>query len=245
MSIYDSIKNKALTGSKQFAVLIDPDKLNDDQLLDVVDLSNKASVDLFFIGGSLITQGKFESVIKLIKANSDIPAILFPGSTMQISNEADGILFLSLISGRNPEFLIGSHVVSAPYLKESKLEVISTGYMLIESGNATTALYMSNTHPIPYHKPDIAMSTALAGEMLGMKLIYMDGGSGAQRPISKEMISTVKENINIPIIVGGGIRETQQAIDACNAGADVVVVGNATEKDNSIIQKFAEAIHAL
>ncbi len=232
-------------GEKQFAVLIDPDKLNDTELLDVIHRSNKSSVDLFFIGGSLITQGKLDAVIKLIKANSEIPAVLFPGSTMQLCSEADAILFLSLISGRNPEFLIGSQVVAAPYLKKSKVEVIATGYMLIESGTTTTALYMSNTHPIPANKPDIAMCTALAGEMLGLKLIYMDGGSGAQQPISPEMISTVKKNINIPLIIGGGIRTEQQVKDACRAGADIVVVGNATEDDRSIIETFADLVHSL
>lgn len=245
MSIYTSIRAKMQDGEKQFAVLIDPDKLNDTELLDVIHRSNKSSVDLFFIGGSLITQGKLDAVIKLIKANSEIPAVLFPGSTMQLCSEADAILFLSLISGRNPEFLIGSQVVAAPYLKKSKVEVIATGYMLIESGTTTTALYMSNTHPIPANKPDIAMCTALAGEMLGLKLIYMDGGSGAQQPISPEMISTVKKNINIPLIIGGGIRTEQQVKDACRAGADIVVVGNATEDDRSIIETFADLVHSL
>jgi putative glycerol-1-phosphate prenyltransferase len=160
-----------------------------------------------------------------------------------LSPYADALLYLSLISGRNPELLIGAHVVSAPKVKASGLEVISTGYMVIDGGVATTVSYMSHSAPIPHNKNGIALCTALAGEMLGMKLIYMDAGSGAQRPISEAMIQTVSEQVSIPIIVGGGITEPEMAYRACCAGADMVVVGNAIEKNPSLIREMAEAVH--
>ncbi len=245
MNIYSSIYQAAQAGRKQFAVLIDPDKPSNDQLLDIINMANQCHVDCFFVGGSLITRDRLEFTLQTIKANSDIPAILFPGSTLQISPKADAILFLSLISGRNPEMLIGTHVVAAPYIKEAGIEAISTGYILVESGKTTTALYMSNSLPIPRHKPEIAMCTAMAGDMLGMKLIYMDGGSGADQPVPEEMIRAVKQNISAPLIVGGGIRTPEQAEKTCMAGADIIVVGNATEKDADIIRQFSEAIHSL
>ena len=162
---------------------------------------------------------------------------------MQISNKADAILFLSLISGRNPHTLIGQQVISAPILKQTNLEIISTGYMLIDSGEATTASYMSNTTPIPHAKHNIATATAIAGEMLGLKLIFLDGGSGAKQAISTKMISAVSSQIDIPLIVGGGIRSAEKAIENCAAGADIIVVGNAIEKENGLIAEIAEAIH--
>jgi phosphoglycerol geranylgeranyltransferase len=160
-------------------------------------------------------------------------------------NNADAILFLSLISGRNAEMLIGNHVISAPLLKTTKLEVLSTGYMLIESGKATTVSYMSNTTPIPHDKNDVAMCTAMAGELLGLKLIFMDGGSGALQPISKKMIERVSSSISLPLIVGGGISTPKKAIENCNAGADIIVIGNAIEKDSSIIKAISNAIHGI
>jgi putative glycerol-1-phosphate prenyltransferase len=178
-----------------------------------------------------------------MKSKSNIPAILFPGNSFQLSYKADAILFLSLISGRNAELLIGNHVISAPFLKVSPLEIIPTGYMLIEGGVMTSVQYMSNTNPIPNTKPDIAMCTAMAGEMLGLKQIYMDAGSGAQKPVSAEMITAVSSTISIPLIVGGGIKSPEQASINVAAGADVIVVGNAIEKDPSLIKEISAAIH--
>lgn len=162
---------------------------------------------------------------------------------MQVNKDADGILFLSLISGRNPDMLIGNQVISAPILKHSKLEVLPTGYILIDSGKPTTVSYMSNTTPIPYDKNDVALCTAMAGEMLGLKLIFMDGGSGATNPISESMISMVSQSLEVPLIIGGGICSAEKAVANCKAGADVIVVGNSIEKNPNLIQEIAQSIH--
>ena len=245
MNLYSSILEKKAKGKKLFAILIDPDKQKNSVLSLIVQKANEAKVDYFFVGGSLLTNDNLEECIKTIKNNSNIPVILFPGNAMQINKNADGILFLSLISGRNPELLIGKQVISAPILKQTSLEVISTGYMLIDSGKPTTASYMSNTLPIPRNKNGIATSTAIAGEYLGMKLIYMDGGSGAEKPIEIDMIKQVSNQINIPLIVGGGICNAQKAIDNCNAGADLIVVGNAIEKNADLILEISKAVHSV
>ena len=245
MNLYTSILEKKAKGKKLFAILIDPDKQKNSVLSLIVQKANEANVDYFFVGGSLLTNDNLDECIKTIKSNSNIPVILFPGNAMQINKNADGILFLSLISGRNPELLIGKQVISAPILKQTSLEVISTGYMLIDSGKPTTASYMSNTLPIPRNKNGIATSTAIAGEYLGMKLIYMDGGSGADKPIEIDMIKQVSNQINIPLIVGGGICNAQKAIDNCNAGADLIVVGNAIEKNDELILEISKAVHSV
>ena len=179
-SIYQLIASRSKQGVKQFAILIDPDKVTTDELMEVIRLATLSKADYFFVGGSLMSSGLLESTIATIKKNAQIPVILFPGSPLQINKEADALLFLSLISGRNPELLIGNHVIAAPYLKAANLEVIATGYILVDSGQPTTASYISNTQPIPYNKPDIAACTALAGEYLGMKLMYLDGGEWSE-----------------------------------------------------------------
>ncbi len=240
--LYSSIIKSKSNGKKQFAVLIDPDKFESDEVLD---LSKEAGVDFIMLGGSILTNGNFEKCVERIKKKTTIPLIIFPGNSLQVSKNADGILLLSLISGRNPEMLIGNHVIAAPALKSSKLEILPTGYMLIESGKQTAALYMSNTTPIPHQKDDIAMCTAMAGEMLGLKLIYMDAGSGAEQCVSVSMISKVSTNIEIPLIVGGGINSAEKADVACKAGADIIVVGNAIEKDKSLLKEIAAAIHSF
>ena len=236
MSIYNNILTRSKKGKKQFAVLIDPDKSA--TIREVIKRSEK-KVDYFFVGGSLLTTNNLESCIKTIKDHSDIPILLFPGSVLQISELADAVLFLSLISGRNAELLIGKHVTAAPLIRSSKLEVISTGYMLVDGGKPTTASYISNTNPIPADKDEIAMSTAMAGEMLGMKLIYADAGSGAENAVNESMITRVKKNISVPLVVGGGIRTAAKALKTYEAGADIVVIGNAIEKDLSLIEKIA------
>jgi len=240
--IYSSISEKRKQGLTQLAVLIDPDKPDADTLLDVIDKSNKANVDLFFIGGSLLVSDNMDDYIRLIKANSEIPVVIFPGSANQISKHADGILFLSLISGRNPELLIGQHVLAAPQLKTTKLEIIPTGYILIDGGKTTTVSYMSSSVPIPADKEEIAVSTAMAGEMLGLKLIYMDAGSGAKNMIREEMTQSVRENIKVPLIIGGGIDNAEKASRVARAGADVIVVGNAIEKDVGLIKEISDSI---
>lgn len=245
MSIYSEIIKAKAEGKKKFAVLIDPDKLRLDRVDKILKLANDAHVDYFFIGGSLIVNDMLDKLLLTIKKNCDIPLILFPGNAHQLSYRADGILFLSLISGRNPELLIGNHVIAAPYLKMSPLEVLSTGYMLIDGGIDTAVSYMSNTRPIPANKNDIAISTALAGEYLGMKMIYMDAGSGAKKPIHESMIEDVSSVISIPLIVGGGIQTPEKAASNVKAGADVIVVGNAIEKDPELIIDMSLSIHSV
>jgi putative glycerol-1-phosphate prenyltransferase len=243
--VYTSILQRKQNQQKSFAVLIDPDKVNDDNLDELIQLAHESKVDYFFVGGSLVVSDCLESCVKKIKSEIDIPVILFPGSPSQVTNQADALLYLSLISGRNPELLIGQHVISAAAVKQSKLETISTGYMVIDGGAPTTVSYISNANPLPSDKSEIAMCTAMAGEMLGLKLIYMDAGSGAKNAIPSSMIQQVAKHITTPIIVGGGITSPEKAIENCKAGADIIVIGNAIEKDPALIQKIAEAIHSL
>ena len=218
-------------GDNKVALLIDPDWASkNDWLLDVMLLVNQSGIDLILVGGSLVFNiDKLDEIIITIKKLSSIPVYLFPGHPTQISKHADGILFLSLISGRNPELLIGQHVVSAPIIKSYNLIVAPTGYMII--GHSSTSVhYMSQTHPLPANKSDIAVATALAGEMLGLKFIYMDGGSGAEKEISQKLISAVSDQISIPLIIGGGIDHPDKVKEAFDFGADLVVIGTAIEK---------------
>ncbi len=243
MNIYKKLKEGA--PKKKFAVLIDPDKYSGQEVVEIARASEKNHVDFLFVGGSLLMRDHLERTILKIKEYCSLPVIIFPGSNMQVNRHADAILLLSLISGRNPELLIGQHVVAAPYIKESGLEVIPTGYILVDSGAQTTASYISNTWPVPYHKKDIAMCTAMAGEMLGLRMIYLDGGSGAQKFVSPEMVKGVKQSIDIPLVVGGGIRNATAAKQICEAGADLVVVGNAIEENLDQLARISEAIHNL
>ena len=243
--IYQSLTDRKSQSKKSFAVLIDPDKVNDNSVEELIQLSLDAKVDYFLVGGSLVISSYLDECVQLIKRSCDIPVILFPGSPSQVSKYADALLYLSLISGRNPELLIGQHVVSAPFVKKSGLEIMSTGYMVIDGGAPTTVSYISNASPLPADKNEIAMCTAMAGEMLGMKLIYMDAGSGAKKAISESMIQKVASCIDVPLIVGGGITTAEKAYLNCKAGADVIVVGNAIEKDASLIKEIASAIHSV
>jgi len=231
-------------GQKSFAVLIDPDKVNLDNFTNLLDLCIEHHADYIFVGGSLITDYVMGDVISKIKSYTNIPVILFPGNSLHIDNQADAILLLSLISGRNPEFLIGQHVISAPVLRKSGLEILPTGYMLIDSGRQTTVSYISNTNPIPHDKPGIAACTAMAGEMLGLKLTYLDAGSGAMNPVSPEMIAAVRQSVDTPIIVGGGINSIKKAKNALSAGADVIVVGNGIEENIDLLREIAIIINS-
>ena len=243
--LYQQLLEKKSKGQKSFAILIDPDKVDDTKLDELTELAVAAKADYLFVGGSLVISNHLDKVVQRIKRNCDIPAILFPGSPSQISVHADGLLYLSLISGRNPELLIGQHVISAAAVKQSGLEIIATGYMVIDGGAPTTVSYISNAAPVPADKNEIAMCTAMAGEMLGMRVIYMDAGSGAKRAVSDSMIEKVAHSIEIPLIVGGGITTPEKAYRNCRAGADVLVIGNAIEKDPSLIKEMGAAIHAL
>lgn len=218
-------------GRKCFAILLDPDKTSLESAETVVNQAERFGVDWLLVGGSLLHDEHIRQLIPYLKSLTRIPVVLFPGSPQQVVGSADGILFLSLISGRNPDLLIGRHVEAAPLIRQTQLEVLPTGYMLIDCGKPTTAHYMSGTQPIPYDKADIAACTAIAGEMLGLRLFYMDGGSGAAKPISPRMIQQVSQQVSQPLIVGGGIRTAEAARQAWTAGADMIVVGNALERD--------------
>ncbi len=243
--IYHSLTERKQQGKKSFAVLIDPDKVNDANMQQLIELAVAAKVDYFLVGGSLVISNYLDECVQYIKRHCNIPVILFPGSPNQVSKYADALLYLSLISGRNADLLIGQHVISAPVVKQSGLEIMPTGYMVIDGGAPTTVSYISNATPLPADKNEIAMCTAMAGEMLGMKLIYMDAGSGAKRPITESMIQKVSSCIDVPLIIGGGITHPEKAYLNCKAGADVIVVGNAIEKDANLIKEMAAAVHSV
>lgn len=244
-TLYQHFTNSKQQGKKSLAVLIDPDKVDSYKIEQLVSLSMDARVDYFLVGGSLIISSNLDDCIQQIKSLCNIPVILFPGSPAQVSKYADALLYLSLVSGRNAELLIGQHVVSAPFVKKSGLEIMPTGYMLVDGGAPTTVSYISNATPLPSDKNEIALCTAMASEMLGMKLIYMDAGSGAKRPITESMIEMVSANIEIPLIVGGGITDPEKAYLNCKAGADVIVVGTSIEKNPLLIKEMAAAVHSL
>jgi len=228
---------------KRISLLIDPENTSEEgELIELIVLANKTEVDFIFVGGSLVTHNKIDQVVKSIKSIAQMPVILFPGGLNQISAHADAILFLSLISGRNPEYLISKQVAAAPLLKQLKIKVIPTGYMLI--GTTSSASYMSSTSPIPYHKNDIASATAMAGEMMGHQAVYLDAGSGAPEPVRPEMIEHVKKSISVPLIVGGAIKSFDLAYSALEAGADVIVVGNAIEENPNTLEEIAGAVKA-
>ena len=232
----DSIFKKHI---KQISILIDPGKLSTSELIPIIDNGIKNSIDYFFLGGSLMSHAVLDETIDLIKSKCDIPCILYPGSTYQISKKADACLFMSLVSGRNPEYLIGQQVVSAPLLKQAKIKTISTAYMLIADTVSTSVAYMSQTFPIPSQKTDIALATAMAADMLGFSCLFIDAGSGASKEIPKEAIQLISSQINKPLLVGGGIDTAEKARDAFKHGADILVIGNATEANPNIIKDLA------
>ncbi|HCX98848.1 MAG TPA: geranylgeranylglyceryl/heptaprenylglyceryl phosphate synthase [Bacteroidales bacterium] len=223
-----------------FALLVDPDKYSFHELKGLSQRAQKASVDIILLGGSLTSTG-IEQTLMTIKQHSSIPIVLFPGNALQFTPSADAILLLSLISGRNPDFLIGNHVLVSRALHESGMEVIPTGYILIESGAVTSVQYMSDTLPIPRNKSDIVVATAIAGQQLGLKSIYLEAGSGADLPVPKEIISEVRKFVDLPIIVGGGLRTPDAARGAREAGANMIVIGNVLEKDAGLLSELVAA----
>lgn len=230
-NIYNEILQSKIQGKKLLAILLDPDKVALDSLENIIPKINQSPATHIFIGGSLVLTNTIDVIIRELKEKTKFPIVLFPGNPSQISIEAHGILFLTLLSGRNPDFLIEHQVKAAPILKKSNLEIISTGYILIESGNQTAVASVSKTIPLPRHNTEIAVATSLAGEFLGNKLIYLEAGSGAELPVPLDTISLVSKNIKIPLIVGGGIKNIQGIKDAYTAGADLVVIGTAFEND--------------
>jgi len=240
-TFYEQLKDRS---KKRVALLVDPDGYDNKRLEELIEKINLYPPDLLLVGGSILFK-PIEITITALKLGTRLPVFIFPGNLHQLSDRADGILFLSLISGRNPEFLIGNHVLAAPHLGRSGIEVIPTGYMLIGNGKTTSVEYMSNTSPIPGDKPDIAVATAMAGEMLGLKSLYLEAGSGASHSVEPGIISSIRKSISLPMIVGGGIRSTETALELYNAGADMIVVGNALEKDPDLIKDFIAARDSL
>ena len=231
INIYNQILKSKINNQKLLAILLDPDKIDLDKAEVLIEKINQSPATHIFIGGSLVENNILDELIVKIKQNCNLPIVLFPGNPSQISDKADAILFLSLISGRNPDFLIEHQVKAAPILKKTQLEIISTGYILIESGTETAVERVSKTKPLDRNNPDLALATAQAGEMLGNKLIYLEAGSGAKQAVPLEMIKKVAQNIEIPLLVGGGIIDLQGIQEAYDSGADLVVIGTAFEND--------------
>ncbi|MDR0303595.1 MAG: geranylgeranylglyceryl/heptaprenylglyceryl phosphate synthase [Chitinispirillales bacterium] len=232
--VYKTILQKFLNKKKQYWILLDPDDFSQNSAADLVEIAQNCGVDAVLVGGSLIHTDSLEIFVAKIKEKSLIPIILFPGDSSQIAKNADAILFMSLISGRNPDFLIGQQVKGAVQIARNKIEPIPMGYMLIESGTVTSVEFMSNTHPIPREKSNIAAAHALAAQFLGMKMLYLEAGSGAKIPVPNEMISAVKKSVSIPLIVGGGINDSETAKQKFSFGADILVTGNMLSKKNGI-----------
>jgi putative glycerol-1-phosphate prenyltransferase len=221
---------------KSIGLLLDPDKAAPVQLKNLLKVAEKSKTDYILAGGS-ITFNHIDTFIDSIRELCRIPVVLFPGNLMQISLKADKILLLSLISGRNPELLIGNHVIAAPFLREARERIVSTGYILISCGTKTSVEYISQTNAIPADKPEIVVATALAGEMLGMKMIYLEAGSGADNPVPIRIIEAVKENISVPLAVGGGIRTKNDVERIFQAGADLIILGNGCEKNPELLNE--------
>ena len=243
MSVFQSLIDVYNNRGACYVILIDPDNKNDDSILSQVEMANRSEVDAIFVGGSLMMDGKSKDRVKKIKQIANIPVILFPGGVNQINSNYDAMLFLSLLSGRNPHYLIGEQVISAPIVKDIGLEAISTGYILLDGGNVTSVEFMSGTRPIPMDKKDIVASHALAGQYLGMKSIYLEAGSGAKNYIPYDIVESVSNFVSIPIIVGGGISSPEIASKLVNAGASIIVTGTAIEKNHSCMSEFASAVH--
>lgn len=236
-NIYNQILNSKKENEKLLAILLDPDKIVWEKLDILISKINQSPATHIFVGGSLVENNILDDLILKIKQFSPfggrgaLPIILFPGNPSQISEKADGILFLSLLSGRNSDYLIEHQVNAVPILKKTNLEIISTGYILIESGTETAVEKVTKTKPLPINNPEYILQTAQAGEMLGFKLIYLEAGSGAENAIPKEIVKLVSQNISIPLIVGGGITEFSEIQKFHEAGADLVVIGTAFEND--------------
>ncbi|WP_298893055.1 geranylgeranylglyceryl/heptaprenylglyceryl phosphate synthase [uncultured Psychroserpens sp.] len=237
-TVYSNILNSISEDKKGLAVLIDPDKMKPEGLSDFMEKLNKSKANLIFVGGSIVDDHATEILVTEIKRYTNLPIVLFPGDVAQLTNRADAVLFLSLISGNNPEYLIGKHIQAVSKLKGSNLEVIPTGYVLIENGKQTAVEKVTKTKPISRQNVQDIVDTAKAGELLGMKLIYLEAGSGALHPVPAEIISFVKQELKIPLIVGGGIRSQQQLETAYTNGADIVVIGTAFEDDVSFFDEL-------
>ena len=228
-----------------FLLLLDPDKLAVDNLGLIVRHAQDSGVDAFLVGSSLMTRDIFETSIGEIRKHAKVPVILFPGSLFQISRQADAVLFLSVLASRNTDLIVGNHVHAAPLIRQHKLETISTAYILVESGKMTSAHFMSDSVPIPREKSEIAVAFSMAAEMFGMRLIYLEAGSGALESVPKDMVQMVSHSVDMPVVVGGGIRTPAKARELATAGASFIVTGNFFEKNGSsdMLEEFAKAVH--
>ncbi len=241
MSLYDRLFPN--DGTTKLWVLIDPDKAPIDKLVEVAESAEDQGAGAILIGGSFLVIDSFDEVVRNVKSATSLPVVIFPGGHQQLSTHADGILFMSLLSGRNPQYLIGEQVRAAPLVRRMGLEAVPTAYLLIESGNMTSALFVSDTHPIPRDKPMLVAAHAMAAELFGMKAVYLEAGSGAGRPVPPEVIAAVRKSVRIPIIAGGGITTPKQVITASNAGARAIVVGTAIEQNGGgIIRELVGAL---
>ena len=243
MSIFTDLITAVSKKGAVYVVLIDPDRNDEDSIQDCVQKANKSGVDALFVGGSLMMDSKCSDRVKLIKSYSNIPVIFFPGGVGQLNSHYDAMLFMSVISGRNPHYLIGEQVIAAPLVKDMGIETIPTGYILIDGGAGSTVEFMSGTRPIPMDRVDVTVAHALAGQYLGMKLIYFEAGSGANYPVSSDLIKAVNDVIDVPMIVGGGIRTPEVAAELVHSGASIIVTGTVIEDDASRMKEFSDAIH--
>ena len=244
MSVLSELNNCVEKKGAGFIVLIDPDKKNDKNIDKLVEKANQNGVDAIFVGGSIMMDRFYHKRVERIKSISEIPVILFPGGVNQINKHYDAMLFMSILSGRNSHYLIGEQVIAAPIVKDLGIEVIPTGYLLVDGGNNSSVQFMSGSNPIPIEKPDILIAHALAAQYLGKKLVYLESGSGAKNSIPNNLLKAVTKYIDVPIIVGGGIKTPKSANEKVLAGASFVVIGSILEGNNTnIINEFADAIH--
>ena len=243
MSVFDDLITDVSKKGAAYVVLIDPDRNDEDSIQDRVQKANKSGVDALFVGGSLMMDSKCVDRVRLIKSYSNIPVIFFPGGVGQLNPYYDAMLFMSVISGRNPHYLIGEQVISAPLVKDMDIETIPTGYLLIDGGAGSTVEFMSGTRPIPMDRVDVTVAHALAGQYLGMKLIYLEAGSGAKYPVSSSLIGAVNDMIDVPLVVGGGIKTPEVAAELVQSGASIIVTGTVIEDEVSRMKEFSNAIH--
>ena len=243
MSVFSQLNSVIDEKGAAYVVLIDPDRKNENLLESRVESANESGVDALFVGGSLMMDMKCKERVKRIKDVSNIPVIFFPGGVGQLNAYYDAMLFMSVISGRNPHYLIGEQAIAAPIVKDIGMETIPTGYILMDGGAGSTVEFMSGTRPIPMNRSDIAVAHALAGQYLGMKLIYLEAGSGAKEPVGNNVVEAVTETLDIPVIVGGGIRNAETASEKVIAGASIIVTGTVIEENSSLMSELADAIH--
>ena len=243
MNTFRTLKQTVAKKGAGFIVLIDPDKKNDEKIIEIVENANLNGADAIFVGGSIMMDSFYNKRVKKIKSISNIPVILFPGGVNQVSKYFDAILFMSLLSGRNPHYLIGEQVLAAPIIKDIGIETIPTAYLLIDGGSSTSVEYISGTKPLPPTRPDILIGHALAAQFLGMKMIYLECGSGAKNRIPDETLKAVSSEIDIDVAVGGGVKTPEDAGQLVDSGASFVVIGSAIENSKDLISDFASAIH--